>query len=68
MNTIGQNGERGIMNSSVEFSEEEIKLLRAFVDFLNAVLYSRYFGYDFRDNSLYEFVEKLENAIGVELL
>ena len=68
MNTIGQNGERGIMNSSVEFSEEEIKLLRAFVDFLDAVLYSRYFGYDFIDNNLYEFVEKLENALGVELL
>lgn len=56
------------MNSSVEFSEEEIKLLRAFVDFLQAELYSRYFGYDFIDNSLYEFVEKLENALGVELL
>ena len=56
------------MNSSVQFSEEEIKLLRACVDFLGAVLYSRYFGYDFVDNSLYEFVNKLENALGVELL
>lgn len=56
------------MNSSVEFSEEEIKLLRALVGFLDELLHSRYFGYDFIDNSLYEFVEKLENALGVELL
>lgn len=56
------------MNSSVEFSEEEIKLLQASVDFWYAVLYSRYFGYDFRDNDLHEFVQKLENALGVELV
>lgn len=55
-------------NKTIEFTEEEIKMLRTFVNFMYEIMYSRYFGYDFRDNSLGEFVEKLENALGVELV